>query len=166
MAGATPSQTVGPFFAFGLCTTDQSRLVDPARPGAIRVGGRVLDGEGMPVFDAMVEIWQVDEHGERPGGFGWGRCGTDADGRYSFVTVKPGGEGAAYISVLVFARGLLKPLLTRIYFPDEPANASDPLLAALTDAERAGLVGSAAGAGEIRFDIHLQGDRQTTFLAL
>ncbi len=74
--------------------------------------------------------------------------------------------GAAHIAVLVFARGLLKPLLTRIYFPGEPANAADPLLAALTDEERAGLMGTAAGEGAIRFDIHLQGDRQTTFLAL
>jgi protocatechuate 3,4-dioxygenase alpha subunit len=166
MTGATPSQTVGPFFAFGLCTTDQTRLVDPGRPGAIRVGGHVLDGAGAPVFDALVEIWQRDERGERADGFGWGRCGTDADGRYGFVTVKPGGPGAAHIAVLVFARGLLKPVLTRIYFPGEPANAADPLLAALTDEERAGLVGSAAGDGEICFDIHLQGDRQTTFLAL
>ena len=166
MTGATPSQTVGPFFAFGLCTTDQSRLVDPARPDAIRVGGRVLDGAGAPVFDALVEIWQRDGRGERADGFGWGRCGTDADGRYGFITVKPGGPGAAHIAVLVFARGLLKPLLTRIYFPGEPANAADPLLAALTDEERAGLIGIAAGDGEIRFDIHLQGERQTTFLAL
>ena len=116
--------------------------------------------------DAMVEIWQRDERGGRADGFGWGRCGTDADGRYGFVTVKPGGPGAAHVSVLVFARGLLKPVLTRIYFPGEPANAADPLLAALTDEERAGLMGTAAGDGEIRFDIHLQGDRQTTFLAL
>jgi protocatechuate 3,4-dioxygenase alpha subunit len=166
MTGATPSQTVGPFFAFGLCTSDQSRLVDPARPGAIRIGGRVLDGQGAPVSDGLVEIWQSDERGERADGFGWGRCGTDADGRYGFVTVKPGGPGAAHIAVLVFARGLLKPVLTRIYFPGEPANAADPLLAALTDEERAGLMGTAAGDGEIRFDIHLQGDRQTTFLAL
>ncbi len=166
MAGATPSQTVGPFFAFGLCTRPQHHLVDPARPDAIRIGGRVLDGEGAPVFDAMVEIWQLDEGGGRPDGFGWGRCGTDNDGRYEFVTVKPGGPGAPHVSVLVFARGLLKPLLTRIYFPGEPGNASDPLLAALTDAERASLVAGDGGEGEIRFDIHLQGDLQTTFLAL
>jgi protocatechuate 3,4-dioxygenase, alpha subunit len=166
MAGATPSQTVGPFFAFGLCTQPQHHLVDPARPDAVRIGGRVLDGEGAPVFDAMVEIWQLDERGGRPDGFGWGRCGTDNDGRYGFVTVKPGGPGAPHVSVLVFARGLLKPLLTRIYFPGEPGNASDPLLAALTGAERASLVAGAAGEGEIRFDIHLQGDLQTTFLAL
>jgi protocatechuate 3,4-dioxygenase, alpha subunit len=166
VAGATPSQTVGPFFALGLCTTPTHHLVDPARPDAIRIGGRVLDGEGAAVSDAMVEIWQLDERGGRPGGFGWGRCGTDPEGRYGFVTVKPGGSGAPYVSMLVFARGLLKPLRTRIYFPGEPGNATDPLLAALTDDERAGLVAGAAGDGEIRFDIHLQGDRQTTFLVL
>jgi protocatechuate 3,4-dioxygenase alpha subunit len=164
MAAATPSQTVGPFFAFGLCAADRHELVSPARPGAIRLGGAVRDGEGAPVPDAMVEIWQRDEHGGHPAGFGFGRCGTDADGRYGFVTVKPGGEGAPFVSVLVFARGLLKPLLTRIYFPDEPANAADPLLAALTEAERAGLIASAQAAGDLGFDIHLQGDRQTTFL--
>ena len=97
MTGATPSQTVGPFFAFGLCARDRHELVDPARPDAIRVGGSVLDGEGAPVPDAMVEIWQRDEHGERPAGFGWGRCGTDADGRFGFVTVKPGGAGAPFV---------------------------------------------------------------------
>lgn len=166
VAGATPSQTVGPFFAFGLCATPQHELVAPDRPGAIRIGGSVLDGEGAPVPDALVEIWQPDERGERPAGFGWGRCGTDAEGRYGFVTVKPGGAGAPHVSVLVFARGLLKPLLTRIYFPGERANATDPLLRALTDEERAGLVGVDAGGGEIRFDIRLQGERQTTFLAL
>ncbi len=164
MAAATPSQTVGPFFAFGLCTVDRHELVDPARPDAIRVGGSVRDGDGAPVPDAMVEIWQRDEHGERPAGFGWGRCGTDADGRYGFVTVKPGGAGAPFLAVLVFARGLLKPLLTRVYFPGEPTNAADPLLAALTEDERAGLTATAQAAGDLRFDIHLQGDRQTTFL--
>jgi protocatechuate 3,4-dioxygenase, alpha subunit len=164
MAAATPSQTVGPFFAFGLCAADRHELVSPARPDAIRLGGVVRDGEGAPVPDAMVEIWQRDEQGEHPAGFGFGRCGTDAAGRYGFVTVKPGGACAPFVAVLVFARGLLKPLLTRIYFPDEPANAADPLLAALTEAERAGLTASAQGAGDLRFDIHLQGDRQTTFL--
>lgn len=164
--GPTPSQTVGPFFAFGLCVRPHHELVDPGRAGAIRVGGHVIDGAGTPVFDAMVEIWQADEDGGHRNGFGWGRCGTDADGRYAFVTVKPGGDGAPYLTLLVFARGLLKPLMTRIYFPGEPANERDPLLAELTDAERAGLTAVAGEGGELRFDIHLQGERQTTFLAL
>jgi protocatechuate 3,4-dioxygenase, alpha subunit len=154
---ATPSQTVGPFFSFGLCVRDQHELVDPERADAIRIGGRVLNGEGQPVDDALVEIWD---------GTRWGRCGTDLEGGYGFVTTRPAGSGAPYITALIFARGLLKPLLTRIYFPDEPGNATDPLLTAVTDDERRGLTGAAAGAGEIRFDIHLQGDLQTTFLAL
>ncbi len=157
MPEATPSQTVGPFFSFGLCVRDQHELVDPARADAIRIGGRVLNGEGQPVDDALVEIWD---------GARWGRCGTDLEGRYGFVTVKPAGPGAPHITALIFARGLLKPLLTRIYFPDEPGNAADPLLAVLSDDERRGLIGAAAGDGEIRFDIHLQGDLETPFLAL
>jgi protocatechuate 3,4-dioxygenase alpha subunit len=164
-AEPTPSQTVGPFFSFGLCVRPHHELVEPGRADALRVEGRVLDGAGAPVIDAMVEIWQADAEGGHRDGFGWGRSGTDAVGRYAFVTVKPGGEGAPFIAVLVFARGLLKPVMTRIYFPDEPANASDPLLAALTAAERAGLTAVAENGG-VRFDIHLQGERQTTFLAL
>jgi protocatechuate 3,4-dioxygenase alpha subunit len=165
-AGPTPSQTVGPFFALGLCRRPHHELVDPRRTDAIRIGGRVVDGAGAAVFDAMVEMWQADEDGGHRDGFGWGRCGTDGEGRYEFVTVKPGGEGAPHATALVFARGLLKPLMTRIYFPGEPANETDPLLAALTDEERDGLVAVAGDGGELRFDIHLQGERQTTFLAL
>ena len=161
----TPSQTVGPFFSFGLCGRPCSQLVEPGGAGALRIEGRVLDGEGAPVPDAMVEIWQADEDGGHRDGFGWGRCGTDADGRYGFVTVKPGGDGAPYATLLVFGRGLLKPLMTRVYFPGEPANETDPLLTALTDAERAGLTAAAADGG-YRFDVHLQGEHQTTFLAL
>jgi protocatechuate 3,4-dioxygenase, alpha subunit len=157
VAGATPSQTVGPFFSFGLCLREQHELVDPGRADAIRIGGQVRNGEDDPVDDAMVEIWD---------GSAWGRCGTDAEGRYGFVAAKPTGTGAPFLTALVFARGLLKPVLTRIYFPEDPLNATDPLLAALTDQERRGLIGAAAGDGEIRFDIHLQGDLQTTFLAL
>ena len=158
----TPSQTVGPYYEIGLCGLPQHELVPG---GSLRIEGRVLDGAGEAVPDAMVEIWQADADGGHRDGFGWGRSGTDGDGRYGFVTVKPGGDGAPFVTVLVFARGLLKPAMTRIYFPDEPANASDPLLAALTAAERAGLTAVAENGG-MRFDIHLQGERQTTFLAL
>jgi protocatechuate 3,4-dioxygenase alpha subunit len=164
-AGATPSQTVGPFFSFGLCVRPQHELVDPGRDDALRIEGRVLDGAGEPVIDAMVEIWQADAEGGHRDGFGWGRSGTDGEGKYAFVTVKPGGEGAPFVTALVFARGLLKPVMTRIYFPHEPDNPSDPLLAALGAAERAGLTAVAENGG-MRFDIHLQGERQTTFLAL
>jgi protocatechuate 3,4-dioxygenase alpha subunit len=170
----TPSQTVGPFFWFGLCERPCSDLVSSERPGALHISGSVFDGAGEPVADAMVEVWQADEEGSYRGDFGWGRCGTDADGRFSFVTVKPGRASAAngepqapHLLVLVFARGLLKPVLTRMYFPDEAdANAADPVLAEIDDsAARETLLAAEAGDG-FRFDIHLQGDRQTTFFAL
>lgn len=165
-SGATPSQTVGPFFSFGLCVGEQNRLVDPGDQGALELCGRVLDGEGQPVPDAMVEIWQRDALGQQPAGFGWGRSGTDAAGRYRFITVRPGGAVAPYVTMLIFARGLLKPVLTRVYFPDEPLKAADPLLQALTEAERDRLIGHAGENGDIRFDVHLQGPNQTTFLVL
>jgi protocatechuate 3,4-dioxygenase alpha subunit len=153
---ATPSQTVGPFFSLGLANRDLG--------GSVRIEGRVLDGAGEPVPDALLEIWQADETGVYCGDFGWGRCGTDAEGRYAFTTVKPGpvGEQAPHLVVLVFARGLLKPLLTRMYFPDA---GDDPVLAALDDHERETLVARADG-DALRFDVRLQGDRQTTFFAL
>jgi protocatechuate 3,4-dioxygenase, alpha subunit len=166
VAGATPSQTVGPFFSFGLCACDQHHVVADGHPGAVTIEGRVLDGAGEPVNDAMVEVWQRDERGERSDGFGFGRCGTDAEGRFRFVTVKPGGPGAPSLSVLVFARGLLKPVWTRMYFPGEPANAADPLLAALEPTERDALTAVAEADGRIRFDIHLQGEHETPFIAL
>lgn len=160
----TPSQTVGPFFAIGL--GEPANEVVPGGP--VRIEGRVLDGAGEGVSDAMVEIWQADEEGRYRGDFGWGRCGSDADGAYSFVTLKPGPvEGQApHLVVLVFARGLLKPVLTRMYFPDEgDANASDPVLAALDDEGRASLVAEPEG-DALRFDVRLQGDRPTVFFAL
>ena len=163
----TPSQTVGPFFWFGLCERRCNELVDEGTPGAIQIRGQVLDGAGAPAPDAMVEIWGADEQGRYRPDFGWGRCGTDAGGGYWFRTVKPGpcGEEAPHLEVLVFARGLLKPLATRIYFPDEAAaNERDPLLRAADPDERRTLVAFAEADG-LRFDIRLQGDGQTAFLA-
>ena len=159
----TPSQTVGPFFWLGLCGRPCSEVV---AGGPVRIVGRVLDGAGEPVPDAMVETWQADESGSYRGDFGWGRCGTDPEGRFSFTTVKPGSvaEQAPHLEVLVFARGLLKPLLTRMYFPDD-VHDDDRVLGALTDEERETLVASAE-ADVLRFDVRLQGDRQTTFFAL
>jgi protocatechuate 3,4-dioxygenase, alpha subunit len=173
MSGTTPSQTVGPFFSFGLCVRDTNHLVPEGSDGAIRIVGRVADGEGAGVPDAMVEIWQAGPDGVYRSDFGWGRSGTDGDGGFSFVTVKPGpvaseaGVLAPHLSVLVFARGLLKPLLTRMYFPDEPdANAADPVLAGVSEgAGRATLVGVPDPAG-LRFDIRLQGEDETAFFAL
>jgi protocatechuate 3,4-dioxygenase, alpha subunit len=164
---ATPSQTVGPFFAFGLCRRPTNALVPPEDPRAIEIRGYVLDGGGEPLEDAMVEVWQADADGRYRGDFGWARCGTDLEGRYSFRTVKPGRAGAQapHLDVLVFARGLLKPVYTRLYFPDEEeANAADPVLAALSEEERATLLAVAEG-DALHFDVRLQGERQTTFFA-
>jgi protocatechuate 3,4-dioxygenase, alpha subunit len=166
----TPSQTVGPFFEFALVT--RPLLVPEDAPGAIRIEGLVLDGAGEPVPDGLIEIWHADAGGQYAGSAGWGRCQTEADGGYVFTTLKPGAvrdpDGsvlAPHVSVLCFARGLLKPVLTRLYFPEEAeANAADPVLNALaSEAERASLVATAAGHRSYRFDIRLQGDGQTTF---
>jgi protocatechuate 3,4-dioxygenase alpha subunit len=173
MLGSTPSQTVGPFFAFGLPFEGGERLVED---GGIWITGTVYDGAGDPVNDALVEIWQANRHGryrhpedtrdELPleDGFdGFGRCGTDENGEFRFYTVKPGATAphAPHINVIVLARGLLQHLFTRIYFPDEEeANAADPLLSSIEDpAMRQTLI-----AHDLRFDIHLQGERQTAFL--
>jgi protocatechuate 3,4-dioxygenase alpha subunit len=160
----TPAQTVGPFFRFGLCARPSDEVV---AGGPVRIEGRVLDGAGGIVPDALVEIWQADAAGAYRPDFGWGRCGTDSDGRFAFTTVKPGAVAgqAPHLVVLVFARGLLKPALTRMYFPDEPANAGDPVLSALDAKERVSLLAVPDG-DSLRFDIRLQGDGQTTFFAL
>jgi len=181
----TPSQTIGPFFAVGLPWPDGPEVVADGSPGACWIGGRVLDGAGDPVPDALVETWQADPQGRfahpddprgpaDPGFRGFGRCPTDAEGRWAVRTVKPGplpapggGVEAPHLNVSVFARGLLGRLVTRVYFPDEPeANAADPLLGSIPDpAVRARLVAVADG-DRLRFDIHLQGDQETPFLAI
>jgi protocatechuate 3,4-dioxygenase alpha subunit len=186
--GVTPSQTIGPFFAI-MVPLGGNELVPPGTAGAIVVEGRVLDGAGEPVNDALVELWQaapdgVYAHPADPrsaesrakllfGGFG--RCATDAEGRFSFVTVKPGPvpgfderPQAPHLNLGVFARGLLRRLATRVYFPDEAAaNARDPLLCSIEDAgARATLVAAAVGPGRLRFDIRLRGEGETAFLAI
>ncbi|MGP9819409.1 protocatechuate 3,4-dioxygenase subunit alpha [Salinarimonas sp. NSM] len=178
-SGITPSQTVGPFFAY--CLTPEaydargiagSMLVTPDATGKrIRIEGRVLDGAGEPVPDAMLEIWQADGEGRYPDDAadtafrGFGRAETDADGRFVFVTVKPGAvpgpdgtKQAPHIAVSVFARGLLNRLATRLYFDDEPANAADPVLALVPAERRATLIARRGGEGEYAFDVRLQGD--------
>jgi protocatechuate 3,4-dioxygenase alpha subunit len=164
----TPSQTVGPFFSIGLSDRRLDRIVSVGTEGAVRLEGRVLDGAGEPVADAMVEVWQADAAGEYGTDFGWGRSGTDDDGHFEFLTVKPGSVAgqAPHLLVLVFARGLLKPVLTRMYFPDEEeTNSRDEVLATVPSAERATLVAAADGDG-LRFDVRLQGDDQTAFFDL
>lgn len=180
----TPSQTIGPFFEYALLEEDLSELVAPEHPDAIRIEGKVRDGAGEVVPDAMIEIWQANAAGryDHPEDdredlpleedfTGFGRAGTDEKGRFSFLTVKPGavpgpdGESQApHILVSVFARGLLKRLVTRIYFPDEEeANAEDPVLRSIEDPElRSTLVARSEG-GVLRFDVHLQGEKQTAF---
>jgi protocatechuate 3,4-dioxygenase alpha subunit len=172
VSARTPSQTVGPFFDFGLCVRPAAALVAPGSDGAIEIAGRLLDGAGAPVPDGLVEIWQADAAGRYTAGFGWGRCGTDSEGQFAFTTVKPGPVRepddrvqAPHATLLCFARGLLKPVLTRVYFPDEAAaNAADPVLRAIADDDgRASLIAQAAGDGRYAFDVVLQGDGQTVF---
>jgi protocatechuate 3,4-dioxygenase, alpha subunit len=155
----TPSQTVGPFFKLGLLRSPQNELVARTDPDAVRIVGRILDGAGEPVPDAIVETW---------GAGLFGRAGTDAEGGYELVTVKPVRDEAEapHLDVMVFARGLLRQVATRMYFPDEVANAEDPVLASLeSDEDRATLV-AVPEDGALRFDVRLQGDRQTVFFAV
>lgn len=175
----TPGQTVGPFFGFGMPYPRSSELVTPFSPGAIILTGRVLDGAGEPVPDSQVEIWQPDTAGvvsEARGSLhrdgvtftGFGRAAANDDGVYQFWTINPGaiGGGAAFISVVVFARGLQDRLFSRIYLPDDAAAlAADPLLSSLSPEERATLIAERTPEGWLRHDIRLQGERETVFLA-
>jgi protocatechuate 3,4-dioxygenase alpha subunit len=154
----TASQTVGPFYTIGLCRDPENELADRNDAGALQLIGELIDGEGKPMNDGLIEVW--DAAGGR-----WGRSGTDADGRFSFVVTKPAAlpGQAPRLDVYVFARGLLRHQLTRIYFPDEAeANASDPVLSSLDEDDRATLVAE-QGDGAIRFDIRMQGERATVF---
>jgi len=183
----TPSQTIGPFYHFALPFPGGERLVQPDDPGAVRIAGTVYDGAGEPVADAMVEIWQANRSGRyahpednrddlplEEDFTGFGRCPTDGHGRYEFVTVKPGAvpgpDGhpqAPHINALIFARGLLRQLFTRIYFPDEEeANAADPVLSSIEDPElRQTLVATDEG-NALCFDIRLQSENQSAFFEI
>jgi protocatechuate 3,4-dioxygenase alpha subunit len=186
-AALTPSQTTGPYLEIGLLGGPVSnRLVDESDPRAVHLSGLLVDGAGNPVPDGMIEIWQANAAGRyahpadgredvplEPRFTGFGRSGTDDGGRFELVIVKPGRvpwvDGrlqAPHLLVGVFARGLLKRVASRMYFPDEgAANAEDPVLLGLDPAERATLVARAQDGG-LRFDIVLQGDDQTTFFAV
>ncbi len=183
--GTTPSQTIGPFFALpdGIPWPDGPEVVGADTGGAVVIGGRLTDGAGEPVSDGVVETWQADEHGRfdhpddpRQQGTpfrGFGRSGTDGDGRFWIRTVKPGPlptpDGrteAPHINVSVLARGLLHRVVTRVYFPDEQqANDADPVLSAV-DAERRSTLVAVGETGGYRFDIRLQGDDETVFFAV
>jgi protocatechuate 3,4-dioxygenase alpha subunit len=169
----TPSQTVGPFFSVGLISTGCNVLVGPRTPGErIRIEGTVFDGAGQRVDDALVEIWQADARGryhEDPDFSGFGRCGTDSNGRFSFDTIKPGApagvHAAPHVDVIVFARGMLLHAFTRLYFSDDRLD-EDSLLGTVDAARRGTLVGArtqtATGVVYV-WDVHLQGERETVF---
>jgi protocatechuate 3,4-dioxygenase alpha subunit len=178
----TPSQTVGPYFAIGLTWEDGPFVVPEGTEGAIWLRGRVTDGEGEPVPDAVIETWQADpdgrfDHPDDPRGASgsdfraFGRAGTDAAGEYAILTLKPGpvpGPNgtmqAPHIDVSVFARGLLNRCVMRIYFADEAeANANDPVLASVPEDRRATLVAERTDDG-YRLDVRLQGEDETVFL--
>ncbi len=183
MPRQTPSQTVGPFLKMGLIRGVQNKLVSEATEGErIRIEGRVLDGEGQPINDAMLEIWQANAHGRYdhpddtqdkpldPAFTGFGRAATEEDGAYWFETVKPGsvpGPGnalqAPHINITLFARGMLLHAITRLYFPDEPTNEADPILNAVDDENRRGTLIADGGPAVYRFDIRVQGEGETVF---
>jgi protocatechuate 3,4-dioxygenase alpha subunit len=176
----TPSQTIGPFFAVGLPWSDGPNVVPAGTSGAFWVRGRVLDGAGDAVPDALVETWQADPNGglgrrdDPPptvAGFrGFARSATDEAGRFAIFTVMPGVVQSAggtpqapHLDVSIFARGLLKRVVTRIYFAEKDGNDRDPVLSSVRDvAARDTLVADRTDDG-YRFDIRLQGERETVF---
>jgi len=182
---ATTSHTVGPFFTIGLTRLNQAEVAGPGVAGErIVIEGRVLDGDGKPVPDALVELWQANSHGKyahpedkqekavEPGFKGYGRLPTDDAGKFRFTTIKPGAvpgpDGkpqAPHIAVSVFARGLQRRLVTRVYFPDEPANATDFALNRVEPARRATLVAKkvAGQSGTLEWNVILQGAGETVF---
>jgi protocatechuate 3,4-dioxygenase alpha subunit len=163
----TPSQTVGPFFGFGLPWRLGPNAVPEGTRGAIRLRGCLRDGQGDPVPDGLIESWQASPADIR----GFARAATDAGGRFAILTVKPGtvrdargNVHAPHIALSVFARGLLRRVVTRVYFPDEQAaNDRDPVLATIEDrAARATLIARPADGG-YELDIRLQGEGETVF---
>ncbi|WP_169079197.1 protocatechuate 3,4-dioxygenase subunit alpha [Microcella alkalica] len=175
----TPGQTVGPFFAFGLGYPAMNQVVFPHSPGSLVLGGTITDGEGAAIPDALVEIWQADADGSIPRArgacrrdghtfTGFGRAFTSDEGRYEFWTRNPGAEPgkAPFFAVIVYARGLPNKLHTRAYLPENAAAlAADPLLASLSGEERATLIATRTPDGGLTFDIRLQGEKETVFLA-
>lgn len=175
----TPGQTVGPFFAFGLEYPGRHEVAFPHSPGAIVLGGRVLDGAGHAIPDAVIEIFGADSDGTVPSArgslrrdghtfTGFGRASTNDDGHYEFWTREPGVHAgrAPFHAVVVFARGLPDKLHTRIYVPGhEELHASDPLLSSLSPEERATLIATRTADGHLTHDLRLQGEKETVFIA-
>lgn len=186
MLKQTASQTVGPFFHYGLITGGENVLAQERASGQrIYLQGRVLDGDGAPVPDALVEIWQADAQGifnhpvdpqhrkADPFFRGFGRSATAADGQFWFKTVKPGPvlwddqqNQAPHVNVRVFARGMLIHAVTRLYFSDESANQTDPVLNSVDPTRRQTLIASREDSEDLPcycFDIYLQGEHETVF---
>jgi protocatechuate 3,4-dioxygenase alpha subunit len=180
---ATASQTVGPYFGIGLQPLYCSDIAAPGVEGErVRVQGMVLDGDGAPIPDALIEVWQANAHGRyahpedrqdkplTPGFVGFGRIPTDAHGRFAFTTIKPGpvpgpnGElQAPHLAICVLMRGLLKQVATRMYFSDEPANVGDPVLRLVPESRRGTLIARRLAAGSFEWNVRMQGADETVF---
>jgi len=181
---ASTSQTVGPFFVIGCTWLNRNEIASEGVPGErVIIEGRVLDGDGKPVPDALLEIWQANSHGKYahpddtqskpvdPNFQGFGRMPTDDDGKFRFTTIKPGPvpgpdgrSQAPHLAVSVFARGLLRRLVTRIYFPDESGNSADYVLNLVEPTRRGTLIArKTASPGALEWNVILQGDGETVF---
>ena len=178
----TSSQTIGPYLHIGMDWAVDPDFAGPQVKGErVSVTGRIVDGDGKPVNDAMLEIWQANAHGRyaHPDDTrdlplderftGWGRVTTDEDGRFRFNTIKPGRVPAAdgrlqapHLNVTIFMRGMLKQLVVRMYFDGEAPNADDPVLAQVPQARRGTLIARRSGAA-FEWNIVLQGERETVF---
>ncbi len=185
---ATSSQTVGPYFRIGLRWLNHDNLVGEGVSGErVTIQGRVFDGDGVPVRDAILEIWQANAHGKydhpedtqdkllEPGFKGYGRVPVNDEGMFRFATIKPGPvpgpEGrdqAPHLVVSVFMRGVLRRMVTRIYFPDDPRNPSDFILNLVEPARRFTLIAkkTASGPGALEWNVVLQGPDETAFFDL
>jgi len=172
MEARTPSQTIGPFFHEGLRWKDGGQVTFAEQGRRVVLTGRLIDGAGAAVGDAMVETWQLSPTGKPPAAakgnarpHGFGRVETAKDGTYRIETLMPGGA-APCIDVTIYARGLLKALRTRVYLAAEDAVRADPVLQPIASSPRVKtLIATAAGGGEYRWDVRLQGEGETLFFA-
>jgi protocatechuate 3,4-dioxygenase alpha subunit len=175
---ATPGQTVGPFFGYALPYEGGDRLVDRTHPAAVRLYGTIVDGKGTPIPDALIEVWQADEHGAvssaegslKRDGYtftGFGRTAVDDNGMFSFTTVEPGAteeDSLPFFVLTVFARGLPDRVYTRAYLPEHSDRvATDRFLATLGD-RASTLFARRDERGDLRFDIAMQGEHETVFI--
>jgi protocatechuate 3,4-dioxygenase, alpha subunit len=181
----TTSQTVGPYFTMGMSWLIRDNLVGEGVSGDhFTIQGRVFDGDGVPVPDAILEIWQANAHGKydhpedtqrkllEPGFKGYGRVLVSHEGMFRFVTIKPGSvpgpkdkEQAPHLAISIFMRGLLKRLVTRMYFPDDARNADDPILSLVEPERRSTLIArkTAVSPGTLEWNVLLQGPDETVF---